>query len=204
MLSERAEHAGISIAPALRDRLLTYYDLLVHWNRTINLTALSDPNEAIDRLLLEPIAAATLLPSRCRLLDLGSGGGSPAIPLALALDATALVMVESKARKAAFLREAARAVGIAAVVEAQRFEALASSGNHLSGFDVVSLRAVRMDAATLTTATSFLSASGLLALFISAGQSVNLPASLQLHRRSMLVGSSELLEVVHVPRETEH
>src|SRR5687768_4798862 len=109
-LSERAAAAGLTLGGSLRAALLTYYDLLLKWNARINLTALTEPDEAIDRLLLEPVAAARYLPGGARLVDLGSGGGSPAIPLALTLHSPRLVMVESRARKAAFLREAARAV----------------------------------------------------------------------------------------------
>ena len=59
------------------------------WNRKINLTALTDPDEAIDRLLLEPLVAARYLPvpGEPSLMDIGSGGGSPAIPLKLATPA---------------------------------------------------------------------------------------------------------------------
>ena len=108
VLADRAAHAGLLVPEALSARLVVYYQVLSHWNRKINLTALSDPDEAVDRLLLEPIAAATHLPHHAALVDLGSGGGSPAIPLALATNAANLVMVESRVRKAAFLREALR------------------------------------------------------------------------------------------------
>jgi len=66
-----------------------YYELLERWNRTINLTSLRNRDAAMDRLLIEPIAASTFLPNRPRLMDIGSGGGSPAIPLAIATGAGA-------------------------------------------------------------------------------------------------------------------
>ena len=94
VLAERAGLSGLSVPPALAERLIAYYSLLSHWNRKINLTSLSDPKEAVDRLLLEPVAAAASLPSGLELVDLGSGGGSPAVPLALALAVPQLVMVE--------------------------------------------------------------------------------------------------------------
>lgn len=162
-LSQRSHQAGLQISPQLADKLVVYFDLLDRWNRTINLTALTDPDEAIDRLLLEPVAAAPAFPRSPRLIDLGSGGGSPAIPLALALDAKALVMVESRVRKGAFLREVARELALPAVVESARFEELGASyqGVH----DVVSIRAVKLDVSTLTTAANFLGIGGLLGLF---------------------------------------
>lgn len=201
-LSERAAAAGVPLPDPLRERLLTYYDLLNRWNTKINLTALSDPAEAIDRLLLEPVAAASFLPPRNRLMDLGSGGGSPAIPLALALGSPTLLMVESKSRKAAFLREAARAVGLDAAVESERFEDLAGSGRYASGFGVVSLRAVRMDEGTLATAAHFASPSGHVALFVTTGTSLVVPSSLHVDGRFPLVGTAELLRLSRVPRGT--
>lgn len=166
-LEARARAAGVDLQPALRDRLLAYYELLSKWNRTINLTSLSDPDAAIDRLLLEPLLAARVLPQRAVLMDLGSGGGSPAIPLALALDSPRLVMVESRGRKAAFLREAARAVALDAIVEAARFEDLSDRTEYRASMDLVSMRAVRMDEATLSIAQMFAKPGGCLALFTS-------------------------------------
>lgn len=193
LLSERARLAGIVLPPRLHEKLLAYYELLERWNRKINLTSLSSPNEAIDRLLLEPTAAAAELPRSARLLDLGSGGGSPAIPLALALGVPSLVMVESRHRKAAFLREAARVVELEAVVEAVRFEELESRSSYRGVMDLVSIRAVRMDAATLDLAGRFLKPGGLIALFASTSPA-ELPPSLEQVRISPLVGTSVLVQ----------
>jgi len=155
----------MSIPPRAEARLVTYFDLLFRWNAKINLTALTDPDSAIDRLLLEPLAAAPELPDHLDLMDLGSGGGSPAIPLALALEARRLVMVESKSRKAAFLREAARVVDLNAVVESDRIETVAERGGYRGQMTAVTIRAVRVDAGTLRAAKTFLQAGGRVALF---------------------------------------
>jgi 16S rRNA (guanine527-N7)-methyltransferase len=149
----------------LAHKLIAYYELLQRWNRKINLTALSNPDEAIDRLLLEPVAAAAALPHSPRLIDLGTGSGSPAIPLALALSAPVLVMVESRSRKAAFLREAARELGLNGIVENARFEEVALRPEYRQAMDVVSVRAVRIDSLALEAAAAFLSAGGRIALF---------------------------------------
>jgi 16S rRNA (guanine527-N7)-methyltransferase len=164
-LQERAAGEGIVVSDALASRLVAYFELLHRWNRTINLTSLTDSDEAIDRLLLEPLAAAAALPHRAALADLGSGGGSPAIPLALATESSRLLMVESRSRKVAFLREAAREVGLSAIVEPVRFEELASQATYRGCFDIVTIRAVRRDTAALTAATGLLRPNGLIALF---------------------------------------
>src|SRR6266576_2836727 len=116
-LRTRAKAMGVAIPLHVEARLVSYFDLLAKWNAKINLTSLTDTDAAIDRLLLEPLAAAAALPRYPQLIDLGSGGGSPAIPLALVLEARRLVMVESRGRKAAFLSEATRSSGLNAFVE---------------------------------------------------------------------------------------
>lgn len=164
-LIDRAARQGLELNERLISGFVSYLDVLKHWNRKINLTSLSNPDESVDRLLLEPLAAASTLPHGCDLADLGSGGGSPAIPLALALEAPHLLMVESRSRKAAFLREAARLVGLDATVETARFEEVANLPSYGGSFDVVSIRAVRPDASALSSAAALLRPDGLVALF---------------------------------------
>jgi 16S rRNA (guanine(527)-N(7))-methyltransferase RsmG len=167
-LKSRADRASLEIPSHLIDPLLAYFDVLSRWNRKINLTSLSDMDQAIDRLLLEPVAAGRLLPRPDRLVDLGSGGGSPAIPLALTVAAGELVMIESRARKAAFLREAVRIVQVRAQVESGRFEDVSEMPGYRSSADLVSMRAVRLDGGSSRAATSLLKPNGIFALFTSA------------------------------------
>jgi 16S rRNA (guanine527-N7)-methyltransferase len=194
-LSERAALAGLQIEDTLRAALLAYYEVLLRWNAKVNLTALTNPDEAIDRLLLEPVSAARYLPHASRLIDLGSGGGSPAIPLGLALEARRLVMVESRGRKAAFLREAARVVGLPATVEAQRFEVLAGSATYNGGFEIVSLRGVRMDEMALQSASRFVVSGGIIALFVTPGTTVSPLPPLRFASRTQLLPDAELISL---------
>jgi 16S rRNA (guanine527-N7)-methyltransferase len=151
----------------LAAKLAAYYELLSRWNRKINLTALDDPDEAIDRLLVEPLVAARhIQPGATRLLDIGSGGGSPAIPLKLVTPSLALTMVEAKIRKSAFLREAIRELDLErSSVETTRYEELLARPELHEAFDVVSTRAVRVETSTLLTLQAFLAPNGQLLLF---------------------------------------
>ena len=166
-LTKRARKAGVFLSDDLVAQLAAYYELLDRWNRKINLTSLDNPDEAIDRLLLEPIVAARQLPSQtANLMDIGSGGGSPAIPMRLCSPTISLTMVEAKARKSAFLREAVRALRLEqTVVETARYEELLAKPELHESFDVLSLRAVRVEVRTLFTLQAFVKREGLLFLF---------------------------------------
>ena len=145
-----------------------YFELLERWNRKINLTALADPDEAIDRLLVEPLMAARHLPSSnpLFLMDVGSGGGSPALPLTLmGGERVRLTMVEVKTRKSAFLREAVRQLEIVAQVENSRFEELLARPELHERFDAMSIRAVRVETKLLMTLQAFLKPAGALLMF---------------------------------------
>jgi 16S rRNA (guanine527-N7)-methyltransferase len=166
-LARRARKAGVFLPDDLADQLSQYYELLDRWNRKINLTALDNADEAIDRLLLEPIVAGRQLPSASvRLMDIGSGGGSPAIPMKLCAPTVGLTMVEAKARKSAFLREAVRTLRLeCTTVETARYEELLARPELHESFDVLSLRAVRVEVRTLFTLQAFVKRGGLLFLF---------------------------------------
>jgi 16S rRNA (guanine527-N7)-methyltransferase len=146
-------------------RLLQYLELLARWNRRINLTALPvDPpsDSALDRLILEPIALASLVPDApIEWFDLGSGGGSPAIPLKIVRPQARLTMVESKTRKAAFLREAIRELELPAtrVVEG-RFEEAVADPNLRGTAQLVTVRAVRIDEDLFASAAALLAPGG--------------------------------------------
>ncbi|MEP6917286.1 MAG: 16S rRNA (guanine(527)-N(7))-methyltransferase RsmG [Acidobacteriota bacterium] len=166
-LARRAGKSGLFLGDELVERLTAYYELLSHWNRKINLTALDDPDAAIDRLLLEPVIAVRHFPSPdVRVMDVGSGGGSPAIPMKLAVPGATLTMVEVKARKSAFLREAIRVLDLDnTTVETTRYEELLVRPELHEAFGLLSLRAVRVEVRTLFTLQAFIRPGGLLFMF---------------------------------------
>lgn len=176
-LKRRAKAAGISLDAPLIEKLETYYQLLAKWNAKINLTAFrlvpEGEETAIDRLLIEPVVAARYVQENARtLLDAGSGGGSPAIPLKLASTNLHLRMVEVKIRKAVFLREAIRELGLKdAEVETSRFEELLPRAELHEALDLVSIRAVRIETRTLLTLQAFLKTGGKLLLFRGSSKS---------------------------------
>lgn len=190
-LARRAIKAGLKLPPSALDGLEAYFQLLQKWNERVSLTALPVDqvgDEAVDRLLIEPALAARHLPQNARVMDIGSGGGSPAIPLKLVSPGISLLMVESKTRKAAFLRDAARQLELThTIVEAARFEELLARPRLHDSADVVTLRAVKVDAKTLAAIQSFLRPRGLLFLFAAAEGPNILPTPQLTHVTSQLL-----------------
>jgi len=181
-LTRRARRAGASLSPALATKLEIYFKLLTAWNAKMNLTGLDlteqGPN-ALDRLLVEPLVAAKhVAPPVIRMIDIGSGGGSPAIPLALALSSPHLVLVEAKTRKSVFLREALRALEMSeAEVVTSRFEELLSRPPLHEAHDLLTLRAVRVESAVLMNLQAFVRPGGEIFLF-KAASGAEAPGSL--------------------------
>jgi 16S rRNA (guanine527-N7)-methyltransferase len=130
--------AALALDPALAMPLLAYLALLDRWNRTYNLTAIRDPREMVGKHLLDSLAMHPYIGAG-NLADLGAGAGLPGIPLAIAKPGLRLTLVESNGKKARFLREAVRTLGLAnARVAESRAEALDEPG----AYDAITARAL--------------------------------------------------------------
>lgn len=178
----RARRVGVSVSPVLAGKLEVYFKLLTAWNAKMNLTGLDLSEQgpaALDRLLIEPLVAAkhTTAPVT-RMIDIGSGGGSPAIPLALALSSPPLMLVEAKTRKSVFLREALRALEMSdSEVVTSRFEELLARPALHEAHDLLTLRAVRVEGSVLMNLQAFVRPGGEIFLFRSTSGSES-PGSL--------------------------
>ena len=181
-IAARASRAGLNVDDRLVHGLAAYVNLLMRWNRRINLTALTRDDRGIDRLVVEPLLAARRLPrSDAVITDIGSGGGSPAVPMKLAAPAVSLRMVESRSRRAAFLREVVRQLRLEGTqVAACRLEEAVRRPGLLAGADVVTARAVRIDGRTLRDIQPLVKTGGVVFLFRNhAGVDAELPPRLQ-------------------------
>ncbi|MGH8723032.1 MAG: 16S rRNA (guanine(527)-N(7))-methyltransferase RsmG, partial [Burkholderiales bacterium] len=97
--------SGQPLAEAAQDKLIAYLELLAKWNRTYNLTAIRDPLQMISHHLLDSLAVRPHLPEGA-LVDVGSGGGLPGIPLAIAEPRRRVTLNDANHKKAAFLQQA--------------------------------------------------------------------------------------------------
>lgn len=201
-IADRLSIHGVVVESGVPAQCAVYLDLLARWNRKINLTALPldgpQLSSSLDKLVVEPLLAASVLPFQGgSWYDLGSGGGSPAIPMRIANPRGSQVMVESRERKCAFLREAVRTLGLVRTsVENSRFESLRQAGDA----DQVTVRAVRIDHELLALVAGLLRPGG---RFVAFGSTPS-DARFELVRRCALPDGSSLNVFTHldVPRGT--
>ena len=127
----RARLAGIvDLSPVQLSALEAHYDLLLRWNRVLNLTRVERMEEAVERHYCESLFLAAHLPAGAiRIADIGSVAGFPGFPVAIARPDCHVTLIESHQRKAVFLREASRDVPNLRVL-AQRAEAVRESFDH--------------------------------------------------------------------------
>ena len=163
-LNEHLVGAGQAPLDAEVAKLLEdYVSLFVRWNERLNLSAIRGKEEIISRHLIESIIVARSLPSGITtLLDFGSGGGLPGVPIALCRPEIAVTLAESQGKKAAFLQEAVRVLGLSARVHAGRAETLRVL------FDCVILRAVDRMPKAVASAAQLVSSHGWIALMTTS------------------------------------
>jgi 16S rRNA (guanine527-N7)-methyltransferase len=150
------------VSPEAERQFAGYLALLLRWNAKLNLSAIREPQEIVRRHFVESIFAARQVPVGTEtLLDYGSGGGFPGIPIAICRPEVRVTLAESQGKKAAFLREAVRTLGLTAMVFDRRVEEMPPD----SGFDVVTLRAVDRMAEAWTGAVARVRGGGCLLAF---------------------------------------
>ena len=154
-----------ALRPEQANRFAIYLSLILRWNARTNLTAVRDEEGILSRHFLECIAVAVLLPADVRiLLDFGTGAGLPGIPIALCRPGITVTLAESQGKKAAFLQEAVRSLGLTAQVHAGRAEQLQAE------FDCVTLRAVDRMSEAVRSAAGLVRSKGWLAVMTTRAQ----------------------------------
>jgi 16S rRNA (guanine527-N7)-methyltransferase len=160
-----APYLGSEGSAVLYGQLSTYLDLLLKWNARTNLTAIRDPEEIVRRHFGESLFAGRHV-SKCNtLLDFGSGAGFPGLPIQLLHPGIAVTLAESQNKKATFLREVVRTLGLKTEVWSARVETMPTDRR----FDVVALRAVDHMEVALPAAMQRIADGGELALLTSVG-----------------------------------
>lgn len=104
-LAQGAKELGVPLPAAAQEQLLQYLALLQKWNRVYNLTAVRETQRMVSEHLLDCLAVTPYIGEKT-ILDVGSGAGLPGIPLAVALPAARVTLLDSNHKKAAFLQQA--------------------------------------------------------------------------------------------------
>jgi 16S rRNA (guanine527-N7)-methyltransferase len=142
-----ATEMGVALTDAQAGQLLDYLDLLQKWNKAYNLTAVRDRSAMLTQHLLDSLSIVPHLPPG-DLLDVGSGGGLPGIPLAILQPERSITLIDTVGKKVAFLRQAAMTLGLKNLQAVSgRIESWAPPAGHDAGFALISARAY----ATLST-----------------------------------------------------
>lgn len=136
-LTEGLGQLGFSLSAEQQQKLLEYITLLQKWNRVYNLTAIREPEGMLYHHLLDSLAVLPWVRAG-RLIDVGTGGGLPGIPLAIARPELQITLLDSNHKKTTFLRQACIELGLGNVaVECRRVDTYAPQ----QAFDMVISRA---------------------------------------------------------------
>jgi 16S rRNA (guanine527-N7)-methyltransferase len=157
-------------------KIRAYIELLLRWNRSISLTAITDPVEIAGRHFGESIFASKLLPvENCRLVDIGTGAGFPGLALKIAVPSLRLVLVESNKKKCAFLSEAVRLMEFPDVeIRAERFEEIRPENIEAN---IITVRAVGEFKEILRWSAAALQRRGHLVLWVGAEDSTKISSN---------------------------
>lgn len=142
---------GLNLLPQQLQQFLRFRALLLEWNERINLTAITDPQEVISKHFLDSLTCLLAIPEwqtrqegmlqEMKLLDVGSGGGFPGIPLALACPTWQVTLLEATGKKVRFLEEAINQLELRHVTALQgRAEEVAHDAHHRARYDLVTAR----------------------------------------------------------------
>jgi 16S rRNA (guanine527-N7)-methyltransferase len=177
-----------------------YLTVLLQWNKKTNLTSIRDKNKIVCRHFGESLFAARQVPaSVTTLLDVGSGGGFPGVPIQIARPDIAVTLADAHAKKVAFLREVTRRLGLGCEVFGGRVESMPAGKK----FGAVTLRAVEKMAEVLPVAAERVEPDGVLLVMTTLsdapsfslegfvwGEPVKIPGS---ESRVVLVGTKTVL-----------
>lgn len=155
---------GVELTESQQNKSNQYLTTILRWNDRINLTAIREPAEIIQRHFGESLFAAHHLPDETTtLLDFGSGAGFPGLPIQTFRPDLKVTLAEANARKVAFLREVVRQLGLTTEVASGRVEQMPPERM----FDVVTLRAVEKMPEAVPVAAKHVGPAGWLLLLIT-------------------------------------
>jgi 16S rRNA (guanine527-N7)-methyltransferase len=143
LIVDGAQQLGITIEERKSAAFAVHATELIHWNRKINLTAITDPRDIAIKHFLDSLAPAQFIPERARLLDIGSGAGFPGIPLKIFNPSLSVLLIDGTLKKVNFLKHMIRSLGLDRIEALHvRAENLGHDPELVTAFDVIISRAL--------------------------------------------------------------
>jgi 16S rRNA (guanine527-N7)-methyltransferase len=163
LLLDGAHKVGVSLSQDAANKLLQFREALTRWNRKVNLTAINDPKEILEKHFIDSLAVVPQVSGATSLLDIGSGGGFPGIPIKLALPELDVTLLESSGRKVAFLKHAIATLGMGDKIRAAEGRAEGQpQAEKVPMAEVVISRAVQAPADWVALGRKYVAGSGCL------------------------------------------
>lgn len=163
MLEEGLEQLGIDFSQDQIEKLLTFMDLVLEENKKMNLTAITDRKEFIQKHLLDSLSMWTKNTEEKRVLDMGTGGGFPGIPLKILHPTWDMTLMDSTMKKIRFVQRAIDQLGLQGIEAIHgRAEEYARNTTYRESFDMVFSRAVASLNTLLEYCVPFLKVEGCL------------------------------------------
>jgi 16S rRNA (guanine527-N7)-methyltransferase len=142
LVEEGASNLNIQIDRKITDQFSIHATELIKWNRKINLTTITDPIEVAVKHFIDSIISVRVLPENGRLLDIGSGGGFPGIPVKIMIPSLSVTLIDASRKKVSFLKQVIRNIKLVEIDARQvRVEDLAKEKTVKNCFDVIICRA---------------------------------------------------------------
>lgn len=105
ILKSQAEKIGVTIEENQAEKFINYMKLLLEWNEKMNLTAITDPNEIVQKHFIDSLTVLPYINENTKMIDVGTGAGFPAIPLKIANESTQITLLDSLNKRLNFLNE---------------------------------------------------------------------------------------------------
>jgi len=126
IIRQGAQALGVDVCSELVDRFTAHARELINWNQMVNITAITDPFEIAVKHFVDSIAAAVIIPPNSSMLDMGSGGGFPGIPLKTLISTLTVILVDASRKKISFLKHVCR------TLQLEKIDAY-----HIRGADII-------------------------------------------------------------------
>jgi 16S rRNA (guanine527-N7)-methyltransferase len=166
IIRQGAKDLGCQLYPSQIRLFYRYMQELQAWNRKINLTAITRPEDIAVKHFIDAIAPVEQIPDAARILDIGSGAGFPGLPLKIIRPASHLTLIDSSRKKINFLQHVIRQIGIDQARALQtRIENFSGLGPEALPFDFIVSRAFAKAAPLVRLAMPYIEKAGVLLLW---------------------------------------